>query len=79
MVVGAALMLGTFTISPIEAYRSIDFQVLAFLFGLLVINAGFEKSGLMEYLVLTLLSRAKNVDRLIFRTFPYSMIESNLL
>ena len=65
MVVGAALMLGTFTISPIDAFHSIDFPVLAFLFGLLVINTGFEKSGLMEYLVLSLLSRAKNVDRLL--------------
>lgn len=65
MIIGAALMLGTLTISPMEAFRSIDFPVLAFLFGLLVINAGFEKSGLMEYLVLSLLSRAKSIDRLL--------------
>lgn len=65
MIIGAALMLATLTISPIEAFRSIDFPVLAFLFGLLVINAGFERSGLLEYLVLSLLSRAKNIDRLL--------------
>ena len=65
MTVGATLMLATLTISPVEAFHSVDFPVLAFLFGLLVINAGFEKSGLLEYLVLSLLSRAKNVDRLL--------------
>ncbi|MDG6998407.1 MAG: anion transporter [Nitrososphaerota archaeon] len=65
MIIGAALMLATLTISPVEAFRAIDFPVLAFLFGLLVINAGFEKSGLLEYIVISLLSRAKNVDRLV--------------
>ena len=66
MVVGAILMIATLSISPLNALASIDFRVITFLFGMLVITAGFEKSGLLEYLVIALLRRAKNVDTLLF-------------
>ena len=65
MGIGAVLMVGTLSISPLDAFHSIDFRVIAFLFGMLVITAGFEKSGLIEFLVLLLLKRAKNFDRLL--------------
>lgn len=65
MAVGALLMVVTFSISPIEAFNSIDFQIIAFLFGILVITAGFEKSGLIEFMVLTVLRRAKSIDNLL--------------
>ena len=65
MLIGAALMLATFSISPREAFSSIDFSVISFLFGVLVINAGFEKSGLLEYLILSLLKRSRSFDRLL--------------
>lgn len=62
MVVGAVLMVGTLSISPVEAFNAIDFQVLAFLFGMLVITAGFEKSGLINYIVFWILKRAKSIN-----------------
>lgn len=65
MVVGAVLMVASLSISPEEALDSIDFRVISFLFGMLVICAGFENSGLIEYLVLILLRRAKNMNRLL--------------
>ena len=65
MGIGAVLMLATLSISPLDAFHSIDFRVIAFLFGMLAITAGFEKSGLIEYLVLVLLRRAKNFDSLL--------------
>ena len=65
MLIGAALMLVTVSISPEEAFGSIDFPVISFLFGVLVINAGFEKSGLLEYLILSFLKRTKSFDRLL--------------
>jgi Na+/H+ antiporter NhaD/arsenite permease-like protein len=65
MVAGAVLMIATLSISPIDAFRAIDFSVLGFLFGMLVITAGFEKSGLINYLVLWILSRTKSVDGIV--------------
>lgn len=65
MVVGAVLMVATFSISPIDAFNSIDFRVISFLFGMLIITAGFEKSGLIEYLVLLVLRKAKNAHTLL--------------
>jgi Na+/H+ antiporter NhaD/arsenite permease-like protein len=65
MVVGAFLMVATFSISPINAFKSIDFSVLGFLFGMLIITAGFEKSGLINYIVLWILARTKTIDGII--------------
>lgn len=65
MVVGAFLMVATFSISPINAFKAIDFSVLGFLFGMLIITAGFEKSGLINYIVLWILARTKTVDGII--------------
>jgi Na+/H+ antiporter NhaD/arsenite permease-like protein len=65
MVAGAGLMLATFSISPLDAFRSESFQVLEFLFGMLILTAGFEKSGLIEYLVILILRRARTMDNLL--------------
>jgi Na+/H+ antiporter NhaD/arsenite permease-like protein len=65
MVVGAVLMVGTLSISPLTAFQSIDFRVISFLFGMIVITSGFEKSGLIEYFVLSILKRSQNIDRLL--------------
>lgn len=65
MVVGAALMIGTLSISPLDAFHAIDLRIISFLFGILVITAGFEKSGLIDYLILSILKRSKNLDRLL--------------
>jgi len=75
MMFGATLSLATFSITPMDAFGAIDFRVLSFLFGMLVITAGFEKSGLIEYTVLRLLKRAKSIDRVLF----YLIFGSGLL
>lgn len=62
MVVGAILMVATLSITPIGALDSIDFNVIGFLFGMLVITSGFEKSGLINYIVLSILKRTKEAD-----------------
>jgi Na+/H+ antiporter NhaD/arsenite permease-like protein len=61
MVVGASLMIATLSISPMNAFKAIDFSVLSFLFGMLVITAGFEKSGLINYMVLWILRRTRSL------------------
>jgi Na+/H+ antiporter NhaD/arsenite permease-like protein len=66
MVIGAALSLATLSITPIDAFNAIDFRVLSFLFGMLVITSGFEKSGLIEFMVLWLLRKAGSIDRVLF-------------
>jgi Na+/H+ antiporter NhaD/arsenite permease-like protein len=66
MVLGAALMVATFSISPRDAVASIDLEVIGFLFGMLVITAGFEKSGLIEYIVLWILKRSRRANHLLF-------------
>jgi len=65
MVIGAVLMVATLSITPQQAFESIDFRVISFLFGMLVITAGFERSGLIEYFVLRILRRAKSLDWLL--------------
>ena len=68
MVVGSGLMVATLSISPIDAFRAIDFRVIGFLFGMLVLTAGFEKSGLIEYIALWILQRSKSIDSLLLGT-----------
>lgn len=80
MILGAVLSLATFSITPIDAFNAIDFRVLAFLFGMLVITAGFEKSGLIEYAVLWLLRRAGSVERvLLYLIFGSGLLSAVLL
>ena len=80
MIFGASLSLATLSISPLDAFHAIDFRVLAFLFGMLVITTGFEKSGLIEYLVLWLLKRAKSLDRiLLYLIFGSGLLSAFLL
>ena len=79
MVVGAALMLATLSISPVEAFQSESFQVIGFLFGMLVLTVGFEKSGLIEYIVILILRRAKRVDHLLLAIILGSGFLSALL
>ena len=66
MVVGAVLMVATLSISPLAALNAIDFRVIGFLFGMLVITAGFEKSGLINYMVLSILKRARSLAGVLF-------------
>lgn len=80
MVLGAALSIATLSITPLEAFNAIDFRVLAFLFGMLAITAGFEKSGLIEFMVLWLLRKAGSIDRvLLYLIFGSGLLSAFLL
>ncbi len=79
MVVGAILMISTSSISPLEALQSIDWRVIGFLFGMLVLTAGFEKSGLIDYIVLTILRRSNGSNRLLAGIIVGSGLLSALL
>lgn len=62
---GATLMLLTLSIAPVDAQYAIDFRVISFLFGILVISAGFEKSGLIEFIALWIIRRVKRPNTLL--------------
>ncbi len=65
MSIGAILVLG-FGIIPIEsALKSINFQVIVFLFGMFSITSALERSGVINHIVGTVLSRIKNVEYII--------------
>lgn len=66
MVVGATLMILTLSISPKDAFNSIDFNIIGFLFGMLVITNGFEKSGLINFIVLWILKRTRGASSVLF-------------
>ncbi len=65
MVLGAAAVLLTMQISPIEALRAINLDVILFLFGVFVIGQALEESGYLSYLSQKLLGKAKSLDALL--------------
>ncbi len=65
MSIGSILVLG-FGIIPIEyALKSINFQVIVFLFGMFSITSALERSGVLKYMVGTVLLRIKKADHII--------------
>ena len=65
MSIGTILVLG-FRIIPIEsALESINFQVIMFLFGMFSITSALERSGVLNYVVGTVLLKIKKADYII--------------
>jgi len=65
MSIGSILVLG-FGIIPIEsALESINFQVIIFLFGMFSITSALERSGVLNYVVGTVLLRIKKANHII--------------
>jgi Na+/H+ antiporter NhaD/arsenite permease-like protein len=65
MLGGAVLVLLFGSISPWNAIKSINVDVILFLFGMFVIGEALEKSGYLSRLEYKLFSRAKTVDALL--------------
>lgn len=65
MVLGAVAALISGAIGWSEALRSINFDVLLFLFGMFVIGEALHRSGYLYYLAYRLFSRARSLDRLL--------------
>lgn len=65
MSIGSILVLG-FGIIPIEsALESINFQVIMFLFGMFSITSALERSGVLNYVVGTVLLKIKKADHIV--------------
>lgn len=78
MSIGSILVLG-FGIIPIEyALKSINFQVIVFLFGMFSITPALERSGVLNYVVGSVLLRIKKADHPYFNKVS-STINSEIL
>lgn len=65
MLFGALIVVITGQISPVDALRSINFDVILFLFGMFTVGMALEESGYLSYLSYKLFGKAKTVDQLI--------------
>ncbi|KYC52411.1 MAG: Citrate transporter [Candidatus Methanofastidiosum methylothiophilum] len=62
---GALACLITQQISPTDALKSINLDVILFLFGMFVIGVGLEESGYLSHLSYKIFKRAKSPDELL--------------
>ncbi|MEM2934981.1 MAG: SLC13 family permease [Candidatus Thermoplasmatota archaeon] len=65
MLFGAIAMLLTKQISPLNALRAIDVDVMLFLFGMFVVGSALEKSGYLTNISNKFFSRIKSADQLL--------------
>jgi Na+/H+ antiporter NhaD/arsenite permease-like protein len=65
MLLGALMVLLTRQISPAEALKAINLDVILFLFGMFVVGQALEESGYLSHLSSRLFGRAKTVDSLL--------------
>jgi len=65
MTLGAALVLLLGEISPEEALKAINMDVLIFLFGAFCVGEALNRSGYLAWLGNRIVSRAKNTDQLV--------------
>ena len=65
MLLGALTVLLTGQISPAEALKAINLDVILFLFGMFVVGQALEESGYLSHLSSRLFGRAKTVDSLL--------------
>ena len=65
MLLGALVMLLTGQISPADALRAVNLEIIAFLFGVFTIGQALEESGYLSQLATALFGRAKSVDQLV--------------
>jgi len=65
MLLGAAVVLLTGQISPADALKAVNLDVILFLFGMFVVGQALEESGYLSHLSSRLFGRARTVDRLL--------------
>jgi len=65
MLLGAVAVLVTGQISPAEALKAINLDVILFLFGMFVVGQALQESGYLSHLSSRLFGRAKTVDSLL--------------
>ena len=66
MLFGAIVVLITNQISPYDALKSINLDVMIFLFSMFVIGVALEESGYLSHLSYKIFKKAKNTNQLLF-------------
>jgi Na+/H+ antiporter NhaD/arsenite permease-like protein len=80
MALGAIAVLATLQISPLNALKSINLDVMLFLFGMFIVGEALEDSGYLSYLSYRLFRRAKSLDSLVlFILFGMGMMSAFLM
>jgi Na+/H+ antiporter NhaD/arsenite permease-like protein len=80
MLLGAFIVRITGQISPIEALKSINFDVMPFLFGMFVVGSALEESGYIYYLSCNIFRKAKSTDQLVlFILFGFGIMSAFLM
>jgi len=62
---GAIAVLATLQITPLNALKSINLDVIFFLFGMFIVGEALVNSGYLSYLSYKLFRRAKSLDSLV--------------
>ncbi len=65
MTLGAVIVLLTGQINPIDAFYSVNLDVIVFLFGMFVVGESMQRSGYLNLLSRRLFNRARSVDHLV--------------
>ena len=65
MLAGAVAVLATLQISPQNALKAINLDVMFFLFGMFIVGEALVESGYLSYLSYRLFRRAKSLDSLV--------------
>ncbi len=65
MLIGALAVLLTLQIAPIDALKSINIDVMIFLFAMFIIGRALEESGYLSHLAYKIFKRTKNVDHIV--------------
>ncbi len=80
MLFGAIIVLITGQISPIDALKSIDLDVMLFLFGMFVIGRALEDSGYLSHLSYKYFRKAKTINEmLLFILFGFGGLSALLM
>lgn len=80
MLFGAIGVLITGQISPYDALKSINLDVMFFLFGMFVVGRALEDSGYLSHLSYKFFSKAKTVNKLImFMLFVFGFLSALLM
>lgn len=66
MTFGAIACLLTGQITPIDALKSVNLDIILFLFGMFVIGVGLEESGYLSHISFNIFKNAKNYNELMF-------------
>jgi Na+/H+ antiporter NhaD/arsenite permease-like protein len=80
MLFGALTVLLTGQISPLDAVRSINFDVILFLFGMFAVGQALEESGYLAQISHTLFGKARSADQLVLSLlFGFGLLSTLLM